>query len=199
MKKLIALSLVLAVAGLANAGFVVTYKDGAAGVKAGDTFNVAFYNTEGYASIFEARIISDSAVPSGVHSNVQLADGFTLSRQLMTKGPVTDGSGYLVYNTGGTSLGGSVGTGVRIATGTKLFSFDVTVGDTVADGEYAIDFTHNQITNPALIWGTWTNHGLENGAVGTKVELGSVSYTVVPEPITMGLLSLGALFIRKRK
>jgi hypothetical protein len=179
MKKLMMLSLVLGAVALANAGFVVTDSP----VLPGEKFNVAFYADEVIIGL-SIRQITDTALPSGMISNVVLNDKLTVGRKV-GDGLVADGSGVLLSTSGIDGIGGAFNPfgGTKVAAGELLFSFDVTTNAGVAAGDYSVVFD----------LGTFKNNS------STSIALGSVAYTVVPEPMTMGLLSLGALFLRRRK
>lgn len=178
MKKLMMLSLVLGAVAVANAGFLPI-----ADINPGEKFTVEFYADEVLAGV-SIRLITDSGVPSGVIENVFLNENLTVGRKV-GDGLVTDGSGVLLSTSGIDGIGGAINPfgGAKVAAGTLLFSFDVTTNADVAPGNYVVKFD----------MGTYKN------AANAVFQLGEVAYTVVPEPMTMGLLSLGALFLRRRK
>ena len=70
-----------------------------------------------------------------------------------------------------------------IAAGELVFSFDVVVNAGVAPGDYLVEFVRGSV----------------KPQTGANIDLGSVAYSVIPEPMTMGLLGVGALFLRRRK
>ena len=77
MKKLMVLSLVLGMATLASAGFVVTGSP----VNPGEVFNIAFY-ADGNVAGLTIREIKDTAVPSGMIQNIVLNEKLSVGRQV---------------------------------------------------------------------------------------------------------------------
>ena len=67
----------------------------------------------------------------------------------------------------------------------------------------------SDITAPFLAAGDWLTFDMTAGAVGTSIDVSVVSFSgfdgdslsisVIPEPMTIGLLGLGGLFLRRRK
>lgn len=186
-KQVLILSLVLAVVDFAYAGFVITFPGGGTGFGPGGTLNLAWYN-DGILNQLSIRVITDSAVKadgipwSGSISNIYLNEQLQWGRNV-GNGLITDGSGYLMYNAAGDGIGGATSLGAPlIAAGTKIFSFDFTIKAEVIAGLYMLNF----------VKGTWKNDA------GVKTQLGNVTY-MFPEPMTVGLLGLGTLFIRRRQ
>ena len=182
MKQGLVLSVVLGAAVFANAGFVVT---GFPALTDG-TFNLAYYADEVIAGV-SIRLITDTARPSGTIENVILNDKLALGRKV-GDGLVTDGSGVLLSTVGIDGIGGVFDPfdGQMINPGELVFSFDVRVNDPAACfTEHRIEFEQGWYKNPA------------NQILGFDSVV--VSLSLIPEPMTMGLLSLGALFLRRRK
>ena len=178
MKKLMILSLVLAISAISSAAFSPVDP-----VMPGEKITVAFYAPEDVAGV-SIRLITDTAIPSGAISNVFLHENLTVGRKV-GDGLVADGSGTLLSTSGADGIGGAFNPfgGAKVASGELVFSFDVAVSSEAVAGDYLIQFEQ----------GTWKN------AQNVVSQLGTVAYSVVPEPMTMGLLGLGALFLRRRK
>jgi len=106
---------------------------------------------------------------SGLASNPAIAAGFDFA--MFNNNGVLNTSGLLIQNaTGKTGFGSPLLSGV-------LYTFDYTV---------ASDITAKTITL-----------SVSGNAGGTAIE--ALTMNVVPEPITVALLGLGGLFIRRRK
>jgi hypothetical protein len=170
MKKLLVLSLVLAVCGLANAGLVL-----------GPTGNGA------QVSSIEAP--ADQVVYLFVEQPI-LATGFGLI--MPPAGPFSTVEDYGIANGeldwGVAGVGDARILGITIAGGV--------VAGTAVLNEPGIQFT--LVTDRALFAeGSGARAVLYNESLDTV--LGTLYSVAVPEPMTMGLLGLGALFLRKRK
>ena len=77
-----------------------------------------------------------------------------------------------------------------VAAGNEFFSFDVTAG--TVDGIYSI--TVSLDTGAASFWDTVPTDRYEDLVSGT-----SLTVTVIPEPVTIALLGLGGLLLRRKE
>lgn len=159
MKKLMVLSLVLAVCGLANAGLALVANDNVA--------NVASDNGSSYA----AFIVWKADLP---------VVGFGL-----TAAGNKDLSFDEAVDAAELGFGGATA---------RYFSAASSTGALAAGNHYAVEFA------PSVQLFDQGNSANEAAWLldGDSLEVLGTLYTV-PEPMTMGLLSLGALFLRKRK
>lgn len=183
MKKLMVLSLVLAVAGLANAGFVVSKTTD---LVAGDVISISYIADYTVAGL-SIRNISDSGSVTGAMSDAFLHAGFNSGRKVGVN--IVNADGKLMTNTTGDGLGGAALValgGVYPVAGEVVFSFNYTV-KAGANETFVLAFDDGVAAR-----------GIKNTA-GVTSALGSIQLQTIPEPITMGLLSLGALFLRRRK
>ena len=178
MKKLLALVLVLAMVSAASAGTItITPADSTADV---DTDVVITVVTTGYAATFPGAInILEFSITGDLDSSV--ASVGTLDTALQT--PLfSHGS----VGTGGTLISmiqGNAGTGNYI-TNQTIYTFTVDVGST--QGTLTIDVAE----------GYWFR--ARNGSdISTTIVAGEIE--VVPEPMTVALLGLGGLFLRRRR
>jgi hypothetical protein len=161
MKKLMVLSLVLAVVSLASAGLVVTADPSVAAVS-------------GPALAYNGWLTVDP--------------GMLVDVQITAAGGFGKGAAF-----GAGAMWADYGDG-------KLWS-DFTVANSVA-GESVLAGNHILITlTGGKIW-TAERPQVVGQSIGLWAENGETllgTLYVVPEPMTMGLLSLGALFLRRRK
>ena len=164
MKKLMVLSLVLAVAGLANAGLVLEV--------VGNNISV----------------LLESSSPNLI--------GYELG--VRVNGGLLDASAVNLNPSGKFWMAAPV----KVASKTNDQQFVVTAGDIPMFGGQGLSAPNYVLSGLTFDGATL----IELVAIG-DVNIGGVTTTggvvldsfVVPEPMTMGLLSLGALFLRRRK
>jgi len=153
--------------------------------------------TVGYGDTFTVNVVADTAVVGLAISTTVSGDATGWSNNIMAVSGSFNTNGTLiapgnVVNLAVRGASGTAGTGVTYAAGTVLFSFDVTAGN--VDGVITID-DYN---------GSAASAGLTGGPMATKVDavaasIDALTVNVVPEPMTMALLGLGGLFIRRRR
>lgn len=183
MKKLIALSLVLAVAGLANAGWEVSKTTD---LVAGDVITISYIADYQVAGL-SIRNIADSASVTGAMSDCFVNAGMTSSRKVGVG--IVNAGGKLMTNTTQDGLGGGA---VPAIGGTY-----VEAGQIVASFKYTVKAGNNETFTLKFDDGV-AARGIKS-VQNVVSPLAAITLQTIPEPITMGLLSLGALFIRKRK
>jgi hypothetical protein len=183
MKKLLVLALVLSVAGLANAGFSASY----------DGSKVSISNDEGIIGGI-ANCIGIQIVGAGV--------GTTLATDAVTWRTVDmpDGDKLAsLYTSEDTALGSTTANAWELPrfNGGMVYLQWANVGATTAG-----------IPSPAGFWVSmplagYTLGTAQNAALVVELTDGSgnnmQSLYLVPEPMTMVLLGLGGLFLRKKK
>jgi len=175
------LSLVLLVASL-QAGII--FQTNSLTVNEGETFTV---NIVADADTFGLSVGALVAYGDGLAGwdNVSLHAGFNALANL---GVQRDGS---KANSIWTNITGASQVGETIAAGQVLMSFEVTAGAagttiTVAD----FNGTNPYSPPPTPVATKWNS---------VETTLSPLEITVVPEPMTMALLGLGGLFIRRRR
>jgi hypothetical protein len=184
MKKFFVLLLVMALAPLANADLTLSAPGGAA---PGDTIGVSLVTTAGeLVSSVVLALVTDNGGNGfpGVATPGSWNPDFTLSTDPGANGGGFGfGNGDIVAATGEADAGDS-------ATGT-LYSYTYTIDIGAALGS-TINFTIEDIPAFQLFSTAFDVQGAPIAMSGTSVE-------VVPEPMTLCLLGLGGLFLRRRK
>jgi hypothetical protein len=197
MKKLVAIALVLAMASAASAGigFVAV---GGNDVNPGQVVVIELRAAEVMGGGFALGLLSDNGANGsmGAYTISQLATGFTVDAagEVLNLPATGAGTSTLLY-------GFSASVRANQAANTVLFSFPYTVPMTAV----------GTINIGALATGTMYMYsdGLAYGAdpsmanimIGgapTDVQIGGLVLNVIPEPMTLGLLGLGGLFLRRR-
>lgn len=172
-KSVVSAVLVLAVVSLASAGpaFLVGGAS-SANIVEGTTVTVELM-TDGGASSLTLQQIADSASVTGAASNLVLPGGWDWAA-FRSDGTIVNSGGVLIEN----------------ATGTINF------GSPQVDGvAYSFDYTVAAPVGEVFTIGPGTGTNKLGG------DIAGVSLTVVPipEPMTVALLGLGCLFLRRKK
>ena len=163
MKKMLVLALVLAVAGLANAGLTLTASKSTLALNEVATFTLS--SDVGGKGFLLYAIVREGG-----------------------KGAVT----APVVSTGDPALN-AVKAYTEAGFGT---GYEVTLANGVVNKVVAGNFM--TFTFSSAIQGT-ANVAVYDDALGYNAPAASVAMTIVPEPMTMVLLGLGGLFLRKKK
>lgn len=175
MKNLLVLMLVLCVASLASAAVTL---DGPVEIAPGDTITIII---AGGAEEFEGSVFIDYATYGYDYYN---NDFWTFSNYDVTD-PTGIPSGSLsqiVQAYGGLSFTAANVTAGATVTAGDWFQFDLTL----ASGQ--TDYEENDMVDLDIYGSDWTTKGT-----------GGYAIKIVPEPMTMALLGLGGLFLRRRK
>ena len=176
MKKVLVLALVLAVATMVSAG-TVSFQASNTNVLVGEVVSITVIATGNCTNIAIPQILSDNA---GLASNRALAAGFNQFPQV---GTIVNAGNVLI-----TGISGATPFAfppVPVLAGTSLYTFDYTVPEVGAG-------TVITISGAGSLSFMFDDFSQTTG-------MGSTSMTVVPEPMTIALLGLGGLFIRRRK
>jgi hypothetical protein len=196
MKKLVAIALVLAVASMANAGIAFVTSTGATTVNAGDVITVQLKS-------------SDLAMTGGFNIGILTDFGAngTLSAPAISASLTQLGS-YEVLNTAANAVKGGTSALIYNAaaygalnTGGVAFSFSYTVptgSSTIVIGGLPVGQYYMYSDGEAYNDGAATMANMSVAGAPTDVAIGNLTLSVVPEPMTLGLLSLGGLFLRRR-
>jgi len=181
MKRFLTLFLVLAIASVAPAGIITFQTSNAGPINVGDSVTVSLVADTGVSSVTMGNILggvvaSDNAIYAGL---------------LTIPGFHTPGT---LVNNGTTLINKVIGSvafqAPAVAAGVALYSFTWTA---TAEGVFLFSTNDNSATF------TTTSIGFADGTFTGNAGIGSESITVIPEPISIALLGLGGLFIRRRK
>jgi hypothetical protein len=187
MKKLVAIALIAAMATVANAGIGFTAPAG--DFNPGDVVTIVLTST-GACNGFNFDAISDGG-NGGVASDIIMGAGLT---ELLP--------GYLENTSAGILIdyAAAYATGSPLGSGVALFTFSYTVSPAIT--------APKMITIAPLPAGTSFYSRLDDttytaaastgdlGGVTTPID--GVTLSIIPEPMTLGLLGLGGLFLRRR-
>jgi hypothetical protein len=196
MKNFVYLALVLALAPLASATTVSLVLDGGGtSVTAGSTvtINVVADWAVSDNAVFNLKQSTTSAAGNATALAVgTLNAGFDLTNLPGNLCNVVSGARFiLIDRINGVIAGGSP----AITAGDPLYSFDLVIpgAATVGDMFTIDDATGSPVVNPGPDYGT----GIHGG--GDVTDIQPLTLTVVPEPMTIILLGLGTLFLRRRR
>lgn len=180
MKKLLALVMVLVVASVVSAGVEWTFTSGAAG----DTVTISLVTTD-------ATTVKGVALPLISDGG---AGGFAANGAVnasLSSGLDNGYNGATLASWGFTGTAGDWGA----ASGTALTG----VAGVIFSYDYTIDAA---FVGDSITFAVSNLEGLMDYQVLTSdgsVAASSFAMSVVPEPMTLGLLGLGGLFLRRRK
>jgi len=175
MKKLVCLMIVALVSSVACAGTVAFQVP--ATVEVGEVVTVTVIGTDGVTSVTIPEILSSHA---GLASNLFLNP---LLSQFPTVGTAVNAGNSLITGVSGATPFGFPP--IVVDAGATVYSFDFKVPE-VAVG------TVIDISGAGTMF-------FQLGDFSVVSEIASASMEVVPEPMTIALLGLGGLFIRRRK
>jgi len=183
MKKLFVLVLVMAVAPMASATIGLTAPGTAA---PGDTIGISLIADAGeQVSTVVLALVTDNGASGNVIPG-------TWNSAFLSSVPGENGLAYSIYGfTAGDLINATAADEIgEFVTGT-LYTYQYTIDIGAALGS-VINFTIEDLLN----WGITSGVTLFDGSTPA---MGNTSVEIVPEPMTLGLLGLGGLFLRRRK
>jgi hypothetical protein len=200
MKKLVAIALIAAMATVANAGvsFVASGVDKdlvAPGLQldAGDAVTISMVVSGGTSAGFDVGVIDDGDA-LGAASDLSVNPLLTTQTNpgYVENSDAKDGSiGALI------SFWGYVTSGTPLAAGATLASFQYTIAATQV-GDVTIACAPAGSYWSALDGAAYEFGASTAGFGSGVVPIDAVTLNVIPEPMTLGLLGLGGLFLRRR-
>ena len=169
MRKLLILTMVLGMASLASATVVVS---GPTDVVAGNTYSYSLSGTSADTAGYAGYVYVDyPGNPGGAVLSSVGMNTTNLTGTLSLYGTTYLPDGFLF-------VAANAPAATEVFAG-EWFTFDMTIpAGAAVDDVFGID----------ILNGSWS-----------VVQDGALALTVVPEPITMALLGLGGLFLRRRK
>jgi hypothetical protein len=173
MKKMLTLVLVLAVASLANAAMTLTISGAPAIMAPGETATLRI-TASGFT---QGDGISWGLLCDPANGIISGGTAAALPNATMVQ---TDPEWQTYYPQAG--INGLIDT------------FETSDTYTCAGGDYIFDITFTAVAGPFAVIQLVTTNDFENFPV-----VDSASVQIVPEPITMSLLGLGGLFLRRKK
>ena len=183
MKKLMVLVLVFGVVSVASAGDLTVVGDGMSGsitVNPYEIITVELIATNwGLSGPADAFSVVNIGAITGAGTASAPALHAELTNLPLLGTLVNDGTNMIVGISGGTPLGDMDG----IPNGDAAYSFTLDVGGM---GTYLIDLMNTTVS------GAFSPTPL-------PLAISALEVNVVPEPMTLGLLGLGGLFLRRRK
>jgi hypothetical protein len=181
MKKLLILMLVLGVASVANAAIQIELRDaaGTTTIATGTATGVDLQLGTNY-TVYVTGAVADSPATGGIYGPTWTASDWT------NLGPAN--STTYVDDTGDLSFCNWV----AAYQGYDWQAKDSGMGPGVSTG----DWVHVDLT--ALAQGSYSL-GLFDYAVSSATAVATISGNVIPEPMTVALLGLGGLLLRRRK
>ena len=184
MKKFVVLLLVLAMASVANASVAALDFEYAGGGTEVPENTAITINVVGDTDCEDFRV---SVAVTGSFSNVGVGTVNTLfTDSLSTAGQLKDGSTANVYVFQKNGIVDTVGSDPLVPTSAIFGTITLTTG--ALGGTITIDDYAGVFPPP-----TDTIYN------GTTIDAGSLDLTIIPEPMTIALLGLGGLFLRRRK
>ena len=187
MKKLLVLVLVMAVASLANAAIELQHTSGGISpgfASPGDTIGLSFATT---ADELVSSMLLALVTDNGAGGNANAPGTWNTDFNAFVDGGY-NGSTFLGYTTG--DLIGASGEADYSSSATGiLFTYTYTIDSGFLG---TIDFTIGDIPN-------WGAESFALDLQGALIPMSGTSVEVVPEPMTLCLLGLGGLFLRRCK
>jgi hypothetical protein len=189
MKKLVAIALVLVMASVASAGigFVSSKTD----VLAGETVTITLVATAVCNGFSVDALGGVGTAPAGVATLGTYNVGLTA----LQPGYLENGAGILIDFIAAAPSAGAIAAGANLYTFTYTVSSAATLGQTVVIAPLALGAEFFS-TLDGVSYTVSNAPTADLGGVTTPID--GLTLNVIPEPMTLGLLGLGGLFLRRR-
>ena len=200
MKKLLIFMLVLGLASVSQATLTTLVVGGNQQYSgtAGETISIDLIADTVWSGAVLSSLVEASEVDGdeqALASNVVNMGGVIATPTTSTTGVTIDAAGYALNYLGNLYVSGAASANPAVTAGTVTLSFDYTLPSTISSDYWVTPLKPDELFyysgGSFAVEGTYSNLA----AVNVPIE----GLHIIPEPMTICLLGLGGLFLRRRK